>query len=405
MPTSNDSSAPLRVGLIGYGLAGSVFHAPLIAATSTLRLAAVVTTDRERRAKAQRDFPEARIVETSDRLWDLASELDLVVVATPNRTHVPLTRAAIAAGLAVVVDKPFAPTAAEGRALIAEARERSVLLTVFQNRRWDSDFLTVRQLVSRGELGTVFRLYSRFDRWRPTPKGGWRERGDPSEAGGLLYDLGSHLIDQALLLLGPVESVYAELDRRREGMPVDDDAFVALTHTSGARSHLTMSVMAAQPGPRFHVLGTRAAYLKFGPDVQEDALKRGERPDRDDWGQEPRERWGTLGAGDAVRPVPTVAGAYQDFYRGVAAALRVPAAPPVDPNDAVAGLAVIEAAQLSAKSGRAQLINCATDKGATDKGATDKGGTDKGATEKGGTDKGGTDKGATDKGATDRLRN
>ena len=363
MPTSNDSNAPLSVGLIGYGLAGSVFHAPLIAVTPTLRLAALVTSDPERRAKAERDFPEARIVEKADRLWELASELDLVVVATPNRTHVPLTRAAFAAGLAVVVDKPFAPTAAEGRALIAEARERNLLLAVFQNRRWDSDFLTVRQLASRGELGTVFRLYSRFDRWRPAPKGGWRERGDPSEAGGLLYDLGSHLIDQALLLLGPVESVYAELDRRREGMPVDDDAFVALTHTSGARSHLTMSVMVAQPGPRFHVLGTRAAYLKFGPDVQEDALKRGERPDRADWGQESRDRWGTLGVGDEVRPVPTVAGAYQDFYRGVASALRARSAPPVDPNDAIAGLEVIEAAQLSARSGTTQLIKGATDQG------------------------------------------
>ena len=357
MPTSNDSNAPLRVGLIGYGLSGSVFHAPLIAATPTLCLAAVVTSDAERRAKAQRDFPEARIVETADGLWELAQELDLVVVATPNRTHVPLTRAAFAAGLAVVVDKPFAPTATEGRALVAEARERNVLLTVFQNRRWDSDFLTVRQLIARGELGAVFRLYSRFDRWRPAPKGGWRERGDPSEAGGLLYDLGSHLIDQALLLLGPVESVYAELDRRREGMPVDDDVFVALSHTSGARSHLTMSVMVAQPGPRFHVLGTRAAYLKFGPDVQEDALKRGERPDRGDWGQESRERWGTLGVGDDVRPVPTVAGAYQDFYRGVASALRAGTEPPVDPNDAVAGLEVIEAAQLSARLGTTQAIS------------------------------------------------
>jgi predicted dehydrogenase len=356
MPTPNDSNAPLRVGLIGYGLAGSVFHAPLIAATPTLRLAVVVTSDPERGAKAQRNFPEARIVETADRLWELAPELDLVVIATPNRTHVSLTRAAFAAGLAVVVDKPFAPTAAEGRALIAEARERHVFLTVFQNRRWDSDFLTVRQLVSRGELGTVFRLYSRFDRWRPVPKGGWRERGDPSEAGGLLYDLGSHLIDQALLLLGPVASVYAELDRRREGMPVDDDAFVALTHTSGARSHLTMSVMVAQPGARFHVLGTRAAYLKFGPDVQEDALKRGERPDRADWGQEPRERWGTLGAADGLRPVPTVAGAYQDFYRGVASALRAGTVPPVDPNDTVVALEVIEAAQRSARLGATQLI-------------------------------------------------
>jgi predicted dehydrogenase len=347
----------VRVGLIGYGLAGAVFHAPLIAACPTLRLDVIVTSDPERRAKAQRDFPKARVVDSAERLWDLASEVDLVVVATPNRTHAPLARAAMVAGLGVVVDKPFAPTAAEARALIADARERDVLLTVFQNRRWDSDFLTVRHLVADRALGTVFRLDSRFDRWRPVPKGGWRERGDPTEAGGLLYDLGSHLIDQALLLLGPAASVYAELDRRREGIAVDDDAFVALTHASGARSHLTMTVVAAQPGPRFHVLGSKAAYVKFGTDVQEDALKRGDPPGRPGWGEESSERWGTIGVGDDVRPVRTIAGAYQDFYIGVAAAIRDGRAPPVDPNDAVAGLEVIEAAQLSARFGTTQLIS------------------------------------------------
>lgn len=339
---------PVRVGLIGYGLAGSVFHAPLIACSPVLKLAKIVTSDPERRAKAARDHPNARVVETVEALWESAGELDLVVIATPNKTHVPLARAALESGLAVVVDKPFAPTAAEGRSLVEEARKRHQLLTVFQNRRWDSDFLTVRQLVANGQLGTVFRLDSRFDRWRPLPKGGWRERGDRAEAGGLLYDLGSHLIDQALLLLGPVVGVYAELDCRRDGMPVDDDTFVALTHASGARSHLTMTVLAAQSGPRFHVLGSRAAYLKFGPDVQEDALKRGERPGRPGWGEESSERWGTLGTPDDIKRVPTVPGSYQDFYSSVATAFRNKTAPPVDPNDSVTVLDVIEAAQRSA---------------------------------------------------------
>ncbi|HEY7233275.1 MAG TPA: Gfo/Idh/MocA family oxidoreductase [Gemmatimonadaceae bacterium] len=347
-----ESGSPVRVGLIGYGLAGSAFHAPLIAALPQLKLTAIVTSDPERRAKAARDHPAARIVETADRLWDLARELDLVVVATPNRTHVPLARAALETGLAVVVDKPFAPTAAEARALIDEARSRQRMLTVYQNRRWDGDFITVRQLTAEGALGKVFRLESRLDRWRPIPKGGWRERGDPAEAGGLLYDLGSHLIDQALVLLGPAAKVYAELDRRRERMAVDDDAFVAITHISGARSHLSMSAVAAQPGARLRVLGSSAAYVKFGPDPQEDALRRGERPDRPDWGEDPREHWGTLGAGDDVRPVPTAPGAYQGFYAAVAAALRDGALPPVDPNDAVAGLEVIEAAQRSAAEGQ-----------------------------------------------------
>jgi predicted dehydrogenase len=343
---------PVRVGLIGYGLAGSVFHAPLIASSPQLRLSAIVTSDAERRTKALHDYPNTRVVDSADRLLEMAGDLDLVVVATPNRTHMPLARAALHAGLPVVVDKPFAPTAAEGRALVEEARREELFLTVFQNRRWDSDFLTVRQLVADGSLGSVYRLDSRFDRWRPKPKGGWREHSDPSEAGGLLYDLGSHLIDQALILLGPVVGVYAELDCRREGMPVDDDTFVALKHASGARSHLTMTVVAAQSGPRFHVLGSRAAYIKYGPDVQEEALKRGEKPTRAGWGEEPRERWGALGAGDDARPVRTLAGSYPAFYTGVAKALRDKTPPPVDPNDSVTGLEIIEAAQRSAAERR-----------------------------------------------------
>jgi predicted dehydrogenase len=338
--------------LIGYGLAGSAFHAPLIATSPLMRLHAIVTQNAERRASAARDHPRARLVDSADRLWELAPELDLIVVATPNRTHVPLARAALASGLAVVVDKPFAPTADEGRALIDEARRRRLLLTVFQNRRWDGDFLTVRRVVAEGELGPVVRFESRFERWRPVPKGGWRERGDPAEAGGLLYDLGSHLIDQALTLLGPVASVHAELDRRRDGVEADDDVFVSLRHASGARSHLAMSAVAAQPSVRFRVLGRRAAYVKFGLDVQEDALRAGERPDRPGWGEEPRERWGTLGNGDDVSPVPTAAGDYPAFYACVARALRDGAPPPVDPNDAVACLGVIDAARRSAAEGR-----------------------------------------------------
>jgi predicted dehydrogenase len=243
-----------------------------------------------------------------------------------------------------VVDKPLAPTAAAARDLVDEATNRGLMLTVFQNRRWDGDFLTLRRLVGEGALGDVLRFESRFERWRPTPKGGWREHGDPGEAGGLLYDLGSHLIDQALHLFGPAGSVYAEVDRRREGMEVDDDTFVALTHDSGVRSHLWMSAVAARPAPRFRVLGTRAAYTKHGLDVQEEALRAGARPGGADWGSEPPEQWGELGAGDEARPVPTEAGAWQQFYAGVVACLRDGAPPPVDPRDAIAVLDVIETA-------------------------------------------------------------
>jgi predicted dehydrogenase len=345
-------SPDLRVGLIGYGLAGSVFHAPLITTTPGMRLAAVVTSDPERSRKAAREHPGARIMSKAELLWADAPNLDLVVVATPNRTHAALAEKALESGLPVVVDKPLAPIAAEGQRLIEAAERAKLLLTVFHNRRWDGDFLTVRRLLHEGAFGTVRRFESRFERWRPTPKPGWRLDGAPEAGGGLLFDLGSHLIDQALLLFGPVQQVYAELDRRSPEIEVDEDSFVALTHTSGVRSHLWMSSVAAQRGPRMRVLGSRAAYTKFGFDVQEEALRSGGRPDEPRWGEEDRGAWGQLGAGDDVRPVRTEAGAYQEFYKGVVRALRDGALPPVDPAEAVAGLAIIEAARRSARAGR-----------------------------------------------------
>ena len=341
-----------RVGLIGYGLAGQVFHAPLIQATAGLELSAIVTSDPGRQEDARRVYPGARIVDTPAQLWEHASSLDLAVVASPNRTHVPLALAALAAGLHAVVDKPLAPTPAEALQLIDEAKRRKRILTVFHNRRWDGDFLTIRRLLSEGALGAPLRFESRFERWRPVPKPGWREQGSPEEAGGLLYDLGSHLIDQALVLFGPASHVYAELDRRRPLVEVDDDAFVAITHTSGVRSHLFMSAVAAQPGPRFRLLGSEAAYVKYGLDVQEAALRSDRGLGGTGYGEDPRDAWGQLGHGDETRPVPTETGGYQRFYEGVVNALRTCGPPPVDPADAVAGLEVIEAARQSAVEGK-----------------------------------------------------
>ncbi|MEU5942072.1 Gfo/Idh/MocA family oxidoreductase [Micromonospora sp. NPDC047548] len=342
---------PLRVGLLGYGLAGRVFHAPLITATAGLRLDAVVTGNPQRQEQARHDHPDARVVDHADLLWESADTLDLVVVATPNRLHVPMARAAVTAGLAVVVDKPLAGTAAEGRALVDEADRRGVPLTVFQNRRWDGDFLTARRLIAEGELGRVTRLESRFERWRPAIKEGWRESAAPGEAGGALYDLGAHLVDQAVQLFGPVRSVYAEVDRRRPDAQVDDDAFVALTHVGGVRSHLWMSAVTAQLGPRLRVLGDRAAYTSYGLDVQEEALRAGARPGAPGWGEIPPERYGRLGVDGDLRPVPTDPGRYQDFYTQVAAALRDGAPMPVDPRDAVTTVELIELAHRSAAEG------------------------------------------------------
>ncbi|MEV6398902.1 Gfo/Idh/MocA family oxidoreductase [Streptomyces sp. NPDC051907] len=357
------TGTPLRVALVGYGLAGSVFHAPLIAAAEGLALDTVVTSNPERQQQARDAYPGVRVAVSPDELWKRAGELDLVVIASPNKTHVPIAAAALEAGLSVVVDKPIAGAAAEARELAALAEERGLLLSVFQNRRWDNDFLTLQKLIADGELGDVLRFESRFERWRPQLKGGWRESGDPQEIGGLLYDLGSHVVDQALTLFGPVALVYAEADVRRPGAEADDDTFIALTHVNGVRSHLYVSAVTAQLGPRFRVLGSKAGYVKHGLDPQESALREGELPSADGaWGTEPESLWGRVGAGESPltgggRPVPTLPGDYPAYYTGIAAALRDGTPPPVTALEAAAALDVLEAARRSADEGVAVEVS------------------------------------------------
>jgi scyllo-inositol 2-dehydrogenase (NADP+) len=340
-----------RVALIGYGLGGRSFHAPLIAVTPGLRLDAIVTSNPERRRQATAEHPTARLLESAEDVFAHSRDFDLVVVTTPNRTHVPLARRALEAGIPTVVDKPLAPTSAEARELVELSRRRKVLLTVYHNRRFDGDFRVLTRLVREQTLGAVHRFESRFERWRPQLKGGWREKADPHEAGGLLFDLGSHLIDQALQLFGPVADVYAEADARRRDAQVDDDVFLALTHENGVRSHLWMTVLAADRAPRFRLFGLEGTYTKLGMDVQEEALRGGKRPGSPDWGVEPRELWGVIANGETTSPVPTPPGAYQDFYGGVATSLTTGAPPPVDPRDAVAVIEVIETAKVRARTG------------------------------------------------------
>jgi predicted dehydrogenase len=346
------TSAPTRqnrVALIGYGLGGRAFHAPLIAVTPGLQLSTIVTSDPERRAAASRDFPNARVVDSAEWLWSNARQHDLVVITTPNRFHVPLARAAIAARIPVVVDKPMAATAQEARDLVAEAERAGVPLAAYHNRRWDGEMLTAQRLIADGTLGNVVRFESRLDRWRPVPVlDAWREGGAPEDAGGVLYDLGPHLIDQARVLFGPVAQVYAELDRRRPGVLVHDDVFIALAHANGVHAHLWTSSVAAQIGPRMRVLGTRAAYTKPGADVQEAALRAGSRPNEPGFGEDPESSWGLVGAGTDLRPVKTEKGDYQRFYALSVPWLRGEGPPPVAPADAIAVLDIIEAAQRSA---------------------------------------------------------
>lgn len=339
-------SSDVTIGLIGYGLAGSVFHAPLIETTPGLRLAAIVTGNQERVDLARRKHPHAHVFATPEQLWDEGG-IDCVVIATPNTSHAPLARAAISHGVAVVVDKPLAISSEQAFSVIAEAEHQGVLLTVFQNRRWDGDFLTVKSLIESGSLGQVARFESRFERWRPQIKDGWRETVSPADGGGLLFDLGSHVIDQALTLFGPAATVYAEVDTRRTDAKVDDDVFIALTHHNGVRSHLYASATAADLGPKFRVLGREGGYSCYGLDVQEAALRAGELPG-EGWGAVAEENWGVYTNLEGVaEPFPTTPGDYPAFYRELEHAIRTDGPPPVNPRDAAATLQVIEEARYS----------------------------------------------------------
>lgn len=352
---------PRRVGLVGYGLAGRVFHAPLVRHTAGLALTAVVTADAERSAAARGDVPGALVTADADRLLDGPDRVDVLVVAAANAAHLSLALAAVAAGVAVVVDKPLAPTAGAAEQLVAAAADAGVPLTVFQNRRWDGDFLTVRALVGSGRLGAVHRLESRFERWAPALRtSSWREDPEPAQGAGLLLDLGAHLVDQARVLLGPVVAVTAEIDRRRPGSRVDDDVLVSCTHAGGARSHLWASAVAPLPASRFRVLGDRAGFTCHGLDPQEAQLRAGGHPGMPGWGRPPGGAEGTLGAGDDVVPVPLEPGDYGAFYRRLADALAGRGPLPVDPADAVATLRVLQAARQSADEGRVVALDPGT---------------------------------------------
>lgn len=334
----------LRVALIGYGLAGQVFHGPLLRATPGLSVTAIVVRSRERREHAATDFPRARLLSDAGELWARSEDVDLVVVATPPGSHRQLVDAAIDAGLALVVEKPLATNADDARRLIARAAAAQVLLVPFHNRRWDSDQLTLRSLIAAGELGDVYRYESRFERWRPNPNTrAWREALSPAEGGGVLLDLGVHLVDQALSLFGPITGVAGEVEARRG--EADDDVFIALHHASGARSHLWASAVSAAPGPRLRVLGSRAAYVVEQLDGQEAALRDGANPAEEGFGAELPDRWGRLVRGHESQTVPSQPGRWRDFYPAVERAIRTGAPPPVAAGDALAALEVLDTAR------------------------------------------------------------
>lgn len=338
---------PIRAGILGFGISGRVFHAPLIAADSSYSLDAIVTSEPERAGLAQATYPQSRIIPSAHELFRRIDSgelhLDLLVLGTPPATHKELALEAFRRQLAVVVDKPFAPSSEEGEELITAAVEHGVTLTVFQNRRWDGDFLTLRRLIADGELGDIRTFESRFEWWMPEGFGNWRDRASVAEGGGILHDLGAHLIDQALELFGPVVDAYGETSRFENAKSdADQAAFVSLYHESGVRSRLWMNMQAAQPGPRFHVLGSKAGYMKWGLDGQEAALAAGLLPSDPQYGIEAPDAWGELGITGSTRQLPAERGNYPEFYARLAHSLRSGSRPPVDPQDSVEVLKIIE---------------------------------------------------------------
>ena len=339
----------VQVAIIGYGLSGRFFHAPLIAATEGLEVARVVTSSPVRRRQVASEHPRAEVVTGVEELWSKPAP-ELVVVASPNDSHAAIASVAIERGIPVVVDKPLAITAAQAEAVMVLAQRAAVLLTVFHNRRWDSDQLTLRRLIAEGALGEIVRYESRFERWRPElDRTKWRENVTPEQGGGILLDLGSHLVDQAMTLFGPVTHVYAEVDSRREAA-ADDDVFIALRHARGTVSHLHASAVTPSIGPRLRVQGTTAGFLVSSLDPQEAALRAGARPDRvANWGKPDEYEGGRLVAGEHSVPVPAEPGDWPRFYSLLREALANGGPPPVDPRDAVETLRVLEAARLAAR--------------------------------------------------------
>jgi scyllo-inositol 2-dehydrogenase (NADP+) len=306
----------IEVGLIGFGLAGKAFHAPVIHAVPGLRLAAIL---QRRGNEAAEKYPDTRIVRSLEELLAIP-EIRLVAIATPNESHYSLARACLAAGRDVVVDKPFTTTLQEAVELVQLAQKAGRLLTVYQNRRYDGDFEAVRQLVASGELGRVVRFEANYDRYRPEPKpGAWREQ--PGPGNGIFFDLGPHLIDYALVLFGLPEAVTADIRIERQSTVVDDAFDLTFHYPAGLRANLRSSILAAVPRPRFVLHGTRGAFTKQAFNPQEADLRRGYMPLDGAWGREPEEKWGVLTLADGEyrfeRRIPSAACDFRDFYANV----------------------------------------------------------------------------------------
>lgn len=338
----------IRVGLIGYGMGGRVFHAPIIESVPGLKLDKVYETKPENIKHALEKYPGVQVVSTVETIFN-DPNIPLVVVATPNTYHFELAKKAIENGKHIVVEKPFTITTDEADQLIGLAQSRNIILAVHHNRRWDSDFRTVEKIVKNNLLGELVEYEAHYDRFRPGFKDNWREK---DQAGsGILYDLGSHLIDQALVLFGLPEEVFGHLAIERQGGTTVDNFHIGLKYAS-LRVTLKAGMLVREAGPRFALHGTRGSYIKFGFDPQEEALKSGWLPKQvENWGKEPRELWGRLNTEinglHFIGEIESEPGDYREFYRNVAEAIRGNAELSVQPWQARNTIRVIELAEQS----------------------------------------------------------
>jgi len=340
----------MRIGLVGYGVGGRCFHAPFIQAAEGCELTGIVARSPQRVAEVHQDLPGVPVFASLAELLDTG--VDAVTISTPPQTRRELVLEAVGRGVNVIADKPFAPTAAAGQALVDAAAAAGVLLSVFHNRRWDTDITTLRAVLDEGLLGEVWRFDSRFDLDEPQTL-------EAGPDGGLLRDLGSHLVDQALWLLGPAQLVSANLDwvELPEGR-TDAGFVITLSHASGAHSHISSSKVNRLESRELRVLGSLGSYVSSQTDVQAQAIFAGLRPvdDPSGWGYEKPERWGTLSIDSGIHRVPSAQGSYADYYARFAAAVSGVGAQPVPASEAVDTLAVLDAARISAAEGQTVKI-------------------------------------------------
>lgn len=341
---------PLRLGLVGYGNGGRHFHAPYIVAADGVTLAGIVTRDPGRRARAEADYPGVPVHASLGKLIDAG--VDAVAITTPPETRRELVLEAVGRGVHVIADKPVAPDAAGARELATAAAANGVVVNAFQNRRWDADFRTVQAVIARGLVGDVWRVDSRFDLNDPGTL-------EPGPHGGLLRDLGAHVVDQLVVLLGPVRSVHAQLDWVDQPAGRTDAGFsLALEHVSGARSRGSASKLQYLPEKELRVYGSLGSYAGISTDAQTAAIFAGRRPiaEGDAWGYEPESAWGTLRTAAGPVRIPSERGAYQDYYAQFAAALRGEAPFPVPLEQAMHTIEVLDAARVSALENRVVML-------------------------------------------------